>query len=309
MRRVQYHRYGGPDELKLEEVALPEPGRGEVRVRVEAAGANPMDWKIRGGEMKMIVGRRFPRGLGHDFAGVVDAVGPEMRRLKVGDAVFGATTLKEAGAFAEMVVTAEENVLAKPPNVSFEEAGPLVITTVTAWTALVDKAKVRAGQSVFIAGCAGGVGRAAVQIAQMRGAKVTGSCSASRHEEARKLGIVEPVNYEGFDPGAFRGRFDIVFDTHGDLSFGACGTMLKRGGVALHVVPTPLKFLRSLLSSHHKVVIANVKAETMAGVAGAIAAGKITPEIGRVVPLSEAIPAINQLEATGSPKGKLVIVP
>src|SRR5580698_2238394 len=84
MKRVQYHHYGGPEELRLEEVALPEPGRGQVRVRIKAAAANPMDWKIRRGEMKMMTGRKFPRGLGHDFAGVVEALGAQVTRLKVG---------------------------------------------------------------------------------------------------------------------------------------------------------------------------------------------------------------------------------
>ena len=89
MKRIQYHRYGGPEELRMEEVALLEPGRGQIRVRIKAAAANPMDWKIRNGELKTMTGRRFPRGLGHDFAGVVEAVGPKVTRFKVGDEVFG----------------------------------------------------------------------------------------------------------------------------------------------------------------------------------------------------------------------------
>ena len=97
MKRVQYLRYGAPEELRLDEVTPPDAGRGQIRVQVRAAAANPMDWKIRRGEMKALTGFRFPRGLGHDFAGVVEAVGPGVKRLEVGDEVFGVTSIRQAG--------------------------------------------------------------------------------------------------------------------------------------------------------------------------------------------------------------------
>ena len=100
MKRVQYFHYGGPEELRLDEVKPPDVGQGQIRVQVRAAAANPMDWKIRRGEMKALTWFRFPRGLGHDFAGVVEAVGPGVERLKVGDEVFGVTSIRQAGAFA-----------------------------------------------------------------------------------------------------------------------------------------------------------------------------------------------------------------
>ena len=109
MKRVQYLHYGAPEELRPDEAPPPEAGRGQIRVLVRAAAANPMDWKIRRGEIKAIFGSRllFPRGLGHDFAGVVEAVGPGVERLKVGDEVFGVTSIRQAGAFAEYVVAEE----------------------------------------------------------------------------------------------------------------------------------------------------------------------------------------------------------
>ena len=258
MKRVQYHRYGGPEVLRLEEFSLAAPGYGQLRVRVRAAAANPMDWKIRRGEMKMMTGRRFPRGLGHDFAGVVEAVGPNVTRYKVGDEVFGATGLKEAGTFAEALVTNEKTVFRKPKSLSFEEAAALPIVSAAAWTALIDKAKVRAGERVFIAGCLGGAGRIAVQIAAMRGAEIAGSCSAARRDEALGLGVREVVDYRAFDVNNYRGLFDVVFDTHGALSLRKSGAMLKRGGVALHLVPTPLKIIWSVLSSRHRTIFAQV---------------------------------------------------
>jgi NADPH:quinone reductase-like Zn-dependent oxidoreductase len=123
MKRVQYLHYGGAAELRLDEVKQPDPKRGQIRVRVRAAAANPMDWKIRRGEMRALSGFRFPRGLGYDFAGVVEAVGPGVERLKVGDEVLGVTSISQAGAFAESVVADERNAALKPPSISYEPTG------------------------------------------------------------------------------------------------------------------------------------------------------------------------------------------
>ncbi len=309
MKRVQYRHYGDPEELSLDEAPRPEPGRGQIRVQVRAASANPMDWKIRRGEMKMLSGFRFPRGLGHDFAGVVEAVGPGVNRLAVGDEVFGVTSIRQAGAFAEYVVADEKNVGLKPPSVSFEQAAALTIVSMTAWNALVAKAGLTAGQSVFITGCLGGVGRSAARIARMRGANVVGSCGASGREEAIALGVEEVIDYRAFDIASYRRRFDVVFDSAGALSLRQCGAMLKSGGISLHIVPTFAKLIGSLLSSRHCLVFGNPTPQCLAGVAEAAARGNLVPAIGRVVPLSEAISAIVELERTGYPKGKLVIVP
>jgi NADPH:quinone reductase-like Zn-dependent oxidoreductase len=308
MKRVQYHRYGGPEVLSVEEFALAAPGRGQIRVRIRAAAANPMDWKIRKGEMKMMTGRKFPRGLGHDFAGVVEAVGPNVTRFKVGDEVFGATGLKESGTFAEALVTEDKMVFLKPQSLSFEEAAALPIVSATAWNALIDKAKLQAGQRVFITGCLGGVGRVAAQIAGMRGAEIAGSCSASRRDEALALGVGEVVDYRAFDIAPYRHRFDVVFDTAGVLSLSQCGAMLKRRGMSLHIVPTPAKLIGCLLPSRHHLVFGNPTPQCMAGITEAVERGKLVPAIGRIAPLSEAISAVVELETTGLPKGKLVIV-
>jgi NADPH:quinone reductase-like Zn-dependent oxidoreductase len=130
MKRIQYHRYGGPEVMRLENFELPRPGKGEVLVRVMAAAANPMDWKIRNGEMRIMTGRSFPRGLGNDFAGVVEAVGEGVTRLRAGDAVLGGTSLKGAGAFAEMVIAKEKAVVKKPADLSYDPDPRVVLVVV-----------------------------------------------------------------------------------------------------------------------------------------------------------------------------------
>jgi NADPH:quinone reductase-like Zn-dependent oxidoreductase len=309
MKRIQYSRYGGPQELELRDIELPNPGRDQIRVRVVAASVNPMDWKIREGQVKVMTGSTFPRGLGHDFAGVVDALGPDVTKFKVGDEVLGATGLKEAGTFAEAVIAEVKNTMLKPAGLPFEVAGSLPIVAITAWTGLFDKAKLRPGQSVFITGCLGGVGRAAVQLARQRGATVAGSCSAIGRDEALALGVGEVVDYRAFDVAPLKRRFDVVFDTAGALSLSQCDAILKRGGMALHIVVTPAKALRGFVSSRHKIVFGTPTPEGMAGIAKAALSGELAPKISRTVSLSEAIPALVALETTGSPKGKLVIAP
>lgn len=309
MKRVQYHRYGGPEELRLDDVSLPTVGKGQVLVQVKAAAANPMDWKIRRGEMKALSGSQFPRGVGHDFAGVVEAVGPGVQRLTVSNEVFGATSIRQAGTFAEYVVADEKNVGLKPAAMSFEDMAAVTVVSMTAWNALVTKARLKAGQSVFITGCLGGVGRAAVQIARMCGTTVVGSCSASGREEALALGVGEVVDYRAFDITPYRHRFDVVFDAAGALTLRQCGSMLKRRGMSLQIVPTPAKLIGSLLPSRHHLVFGNPTPQGMVDIAEAVERGQIVPAIGRIVSLSEAISAVVELEQAGSPKGKLVIVP
>ncbi|MFZ0388635.1 MAG: NAD(P)-dependent alcohol dehydrogenase, partial [Solirubrobacteraceae bacterium] len=157
--------------MKLEPFSAPTPGKVEVRVQVRAAAVNALDWKIRNGDMKIMTGRRFPRGLGRDFAGIVDAVGDGVSDYRIGDEVFGTASIKAAGAFADLVVVATNLIAKKPAGVSFEQAAAMGIIGMAASQALITNGKLTAGQSVFINGCLGGVGRIATQIAVTRGIK------------------------------------------------------------------------------------------------------------------------------------------
>jgi NADPH:quinone reductase-like Zn-dependent oxidoreductase len=309
MWRIQYHRYGGPEEMRLEQVDVPEPGRGQVRVKVRAASANPADWKVRAGNLRLVSGSRFPRGMGHDFAGVVDAVGPGVTQRKVGDEVFGISGIRAAAAFAEYLVTAEGGAYLKPPSVSFEAAAAMPMASVTAWSGVVDRAHIGAGQNVFIAGCLGGIGRSAVQIARMRGAVVAGNCSAAGREEALALGVRDVGDYRAFDVAGRRAQFDLVFDTAGGLSAAQCNSMLRPGGRAVHAAPTPRTMATILISPRHSIASGNPTPTRMAGIAEASERGELAPKIARVMPFSDAIAALTELEKAGQPKGKLVIVP
>jgi NADPH:quinone reductase-like Zn-dependent oxidoreductase len=307
MKRIQYHQYGGPEVLRFEDFEPRRPGHGEVLVRVKAAAANAMDWKIRRGEMKIMTGRKFPRGVGHDFAGVVAAVGDGVTRLGVGDEVLGGATLKAAGAFAEMVVADEKAVVKKPANLSWEEAAALPVVGLTAFQAMVSTSKVHAGQAVFIHGCLGGVGRSAAQLALAHGASVGGSCRGSAMHEARDLGVTPIVDFD-FDATKLAGRFDVVFDTPGTLPIRTAQALLKPGGRILDITPTPAKFVRSILPGPFRVLMGRPVAADLDAVAQAAGKGTLRVPVARAVPLDKAIAALIELELNHTPKGgKLVI--
>lgn len=307
MQRIQYHKYGGPELMRLESFEPALPGKGQALVRVLAAAANPMDWKIRDGTTKMQTGRRFPRGLGHDFAGVVDRVGEGVTRFKKGDDVLGAMTMKESGAFAEMVLVDEKLIVKKPAELSYAEAASLPTVGVTALQALIDKGELQAGQSVFINGILGGVGRSAAQIALMHRASVTGSCRDSASADAKALGITRVVGFD-FDPQALRGRFDVIFDTSGTLALNDARKMLKPGGRFVDITITPAKLAKGLFARDFKPLIAKYTPEALETVARAASEGKLNVPVARTVPLTQAIAALTELERKHTPRGgKLVI--
>ncbi|PZE64181.1 NADP-dependent oxidoreductase [Curtobacterium sp. MCPF17_018] len=307
MRRLQYHRYGGPDVLVLEDAAIPQPGRRQILVRVRAASANAMDWKIRNGEMRVMTGRKFPRGVGHDFAGVVEQVGEGVTRFRVGDAVLGAARLQHAGAFAEFVIANERSVASKPDDLSFEHAATLPVAGLTAYQAVTAAGKLRPGQRIFINGCLGGVGRIAVQVALAAGATVAGSCRSGTEAEARHLGV-DPVVTFDTDPVPYTGRFDVVFDTAGTLPYGVARQMLTLHGCIIDIVPAASKFARSVLPGPYNAFMARPDSDDLQRVADAARRGEIVTRIARAVTLDDAIPALAELEtAPTSGGGNLVI--
>jgi NADPH:quinone reductase-like Zn-dependent oxidoreductase len=311
MKRIQYHQYGGPEVMRLEDFEPAPLGADEVLVRVRAAGANPMDFGIRAGRMKMVTGRSFPRAMGYDFAGVVVAVGGRVTRLHVGDEVLGGPPMKSAGAFAEVVVAQDKRVVKKPANLSFEDAAALPTVGVTALQAVITKGNLRPGQAVFVHSCLGGVGRSAVQIALARQATVAGSCRDTASSEARALGVDPVVDFD-FDPASLAGRFDLVLDAGGKYSLPvkAARTMLKPGGRIVSVAPTPANLARSFLPGPYQALVTQPVTEDLEEVVRAASRGTLRLPIARTVPLSQAIPALTELEQGGTAKrGKLIITP
>jgi NADPH:quinone reductase-like Zn-dependent oxidoreductase len=311
MRRIQYHRYGGPETMRLEEFELPPPQAGQVAVTVKAAAMNPIDWKVRQGQLKMMTGRSFPRAMGSDFAGVVRATGPGVTRFAPGDQVYGIAGLKPSGAFAEAVITSESHLAVMPAGLSFEQAACLATPAVVAWSGLIDRARLQAGQRVFVNGCTGGVGEAVVQLASLRGATVAGTCSLASLSRARELGVDPVYDYAATSPADLpdlRGAFDVVFDTNGTLPVGAAMRMLTKTGVFLDINASPAKFLHAALARRHKIFVCTPATQILTDVARAAAGGGLRMAVGETVPLEAATGLITELEKGRKIGGKGLIL-
>ncbi|KRP66977.1 NAD(P)-dependent alcohol dehydrogenase [Pseudomonas orientalis] len=307
MKRIQYSRYGGPEVMQVKDFELPHPGEGEVGVSVKFSAINPIDWKLRTGQMKIVTGRKFPRAMGMDFSGRVISVGTGVTRFNVGDPVFGLARFKESGAFGQALITKEAFLAHKPDDVSFEHAACLGTPGVTAWNGLIDKAKLHAGQHVFVNGCAGAVGEAAVQIALMQGAVVSGSCSDRDMQRAKSLGMQTVYDYRNLQLSSIATRFDVVYDTAATLSISEGVATLKSGGVFLDLNPGPGKFVRALFDRRLKIIIGSPRAEILDQLAKAAIDKRYNVRVAETVSMAEAIRLITELEKGRKLGGKGVI--
>jgi NADPH:quinone reductase-like Zn-dependent oxidoreductase len=307
MKRIQYHQYGGPDVMELEDFQLAAPAKDEVTVKVKFSAINPIDWKMRNGVMKIVTGKAFPRAMGMDFSGTVISVGSEVTRFRPGDAVFGLARFKETGALAQAVLAKETALARKPEDVSFEDAACLGTPGATAWTGLIDKAHLRAGQHVFVNGCAGAVGEATVQIARLHGAIVSGSCSARDMDRAKQLGVQTVFDYRATDVSKIGERFDVVYDTAATMTTAQGLGLLRKDGVFLDLNPSPGKFIGAMFNRRLKPVICTPTAEMLDSLAQAARDENFRLPIGEIVPLSEAIALITALEAGRKVRGKSLV--
>ncbi|HEX6364424.1 MAG TPA: NAD(P)-dependent alcohol dehydrogenase, partial [Albitalea sp.] len=232
MQAVVRRCYGGPEVLELARVSRPALEPGHVLVKVRAAGINPYEWHFMRGTpylMRIDSGIGAPKEarLGVDFAGVVEAVGAGVTGFAPGDAVFGG----KGGALAEYVtVKADRNVVAKPGNVSFEQAASVNIAGVTALQALRDRGQLKPGQRVLVNGASGGVGTFAVQIAKAYGAHVTGVCSTRNLELVRGLGADEVIDYTRQDYTEGGEPYDLIVDMVGSRGLLENRRVLKPDG-------------------------------------------------------------------------------
>ncbi len=312
MKAVQITSFGAPDVLRVNEVERPSPGAGEVLVGVEASSVNGHDVIVRGGGLKMVSGRRFPIGLGLDFAGVVEAVGADVEGLRVGDRVWGTVHPRAkhvtAGA-AEHVVVAANRVGVVPAGVSSVDAAALVVGGVTALIALRDTVRLVSGESVLVRGAAGGVGTAAVQLAHAMGGHVT-ALARDRHAAAlRDLGADQVLDHTTTTADRI-GPFDVVVDTVGS-DLGRYRARLTRGGRMVTVGLSGPAIAAIAASTVHgsrriRAFSANPDTALLRDVAHHVASGALRPVVDGVYPLADVV-AAHQAFERGGVVGKHVV--
>jgi NADPH:quinone reductase-like Zn-dependent oxidoreductase len=305
-KAVRLEEYGGVDVLQIVEVPRPEPGPDQVLVQVKAAGINPGEAKIRDGALAALWPATFPFGEGSDLAGVVVATGPGVTAFKAGDEVIGWTDNR--ASHAEYVVTEAEKLTPKPSAVPWEVAGALYVAGATAWAA-VRAVGLSEGDTVVVAGAAGGVGSIAVQLAKQAGATVIGLASEPNHGWLRDHGVLQVTYGDGVEDrvraAAPDGKVDAFVDTVG----GDYVQLALDLGVAPSRVDTVANFEAvEKFGVKGDGSMVGSSAAVLAELAGAIAAGELEIPIAATYPLDQVKDAYREL-AHGHTRGKIVLIP
>jgi NADPH:quinone reductase-like Zn-dependent oxidoreductase len=324
MRAVVQDRYGGVEVLELRDIDKPAPKANEVLVRVHAAGLHRGDWHVMTGLPYLVrvvvptLGLRRPKVpvRGMDVAGRVEAVGEQVTRFQPGDSVFGWCD----GSFAEYAVAPEDQLAAKPANLSFEQAAVVPISGFAALQALRDVGEVQAGQQALVIGAAGGVGSFAVQLAKAFGARVTGVCSTTQVDLVRSIGADEVLDYTRVDVTDGTRHWDLVVDCAGRRSLSQLrraltpkGTLVivggEGGGRWLGGFDRNLRavVLSRLVGQRLRMLASKERQEDLQVLRELLEAGKVVPVIDRTFPLGEVPEAFRQLVEGRGRGGKLVI--
>jgi NADPH:quinone reductase-like Zn-dependent oxidoreductase len=299
--------YGEEKVVRIEDVSLPDPKTGELLIRVSAAGVNPIDWKIRAGQMQQVIPLQLPVTLGGDFAGVVEAVDAGVAGLKAGDAVYGQAPVTNggSGSFAEAVLARAGAVAAKPRSVSYVEAGALPLVGVSALQALSEYLRISAGQKVLIHGGAGGIGSAAIQIAKHLGAHVATTASGDDIEYVKSLGADMVIDKtQKFEEVVH--DFDAVFDMVGGDTHVRSFKVLKKGGRLVSMLVQPRQDLMKEFGVEAFRQVTQVTTERLTKLAELVDNGALKVHVDKIFPLSQASAALLQLEKR-PPKGKFVL--
>src|SRR6266513_3162383 len=301
MKAIVIHSSGGPEVLKYEDAPRPQPKDDEVLIRVMAAAVNPVDVFIREGRSN-----QFPLIPGMDVAGVVEGTGNKVTKFKRGDAIYAYLSFEEQGGYAEFAVTKEDHAALKPKSIDFEHAAAIPLAATTAWQALVDKAGLKADQTVLIHGGSGGVGTFAVQIAKARGAKVSATASAANQDLLKQLGVDQPIDYTTTKFEDVVKDVDIVLNgVRGDSLARSYG-VVKKGGIIVSITAPPDPAEREKRGIRGTSFSAHPDAEILEDLAKLIDSKRITPIVSAMIPLAEVANAHEQI-ALQHTRGKIVL--
>lgn len=329
MKAMVIEKYGKVP-LRMVEMSQPEIDEYEVLVDIHAASINPLDFRIRNGEVKLLINYKMPLVLGNDFAGVVTKIGRKVTGFKVGDEVYGRPRESKIGTFAEYIAVHEDDIALKPTNVSFEEAASIPLVGLTSYQALHEILQLQKGQKILIHAGGGGVGTFAIQLAKLMRATVATTASEASRELVQSLGVDEIIDYKTKQFENILENYDAVFDTLGGESLEKSFTVLKDGGEIVSISGLPnarfakdrgLGFLKTMLLSlvskkltklekkhdvHYRYLFMKASGEQLRILTDLIESGKIKPVIDKVFSFEEAQKAIEYSES-GRAKGKVIL--
>lgn len=318
MKAIVYHKYGLPDVLKLEEVQKPIPADNQVLIKVYAVSINRSDWEsLTGKPLYARIGGLFKPGnkiLGSDIAGMVEAVGKNVKQFKPGDEVFG-LMLNYGGGFAEYACKSEKALALKPAGMTFEQAAAIPQAAFIALQGIREKGQVRPGQKVLINGAGGGTGTFAIQLAQLAGAEVTGVDNKEKLELMQSLGADHVIDYTQEDFTKNGQQYDLILDVIAHRSVFAYqralapnGTYFMAGGSVATMFQSLLlgPWIRRTTGRKISILMVQTDAKDLVYMIELIKSGKVKLVIDKRYSLSEAAEALRYL-GEGHAKGKVVI--
>jgi NADPH:quinone reductase-like Zn-dependent oxidoreductase len=330
MKAFVLERYGKERALTMQDMPTPELRDDEVLVKVHAAGVNLLDSKIRNGEFKLFMPYKLPLVLGHDVAGEVVKIGSQVRQFKLGDEVYARTDDFRIGTFAEYVPVRQASLALKPKNLTMEEAASVPLVALTVWQALVDIAKLKKGQKVFIQAGSGGVGTFAIQLAKHLGASVATTTSTSNVGWVKGLGADVVIDYKKEDFEKILGGYDVVLNSQDNKTLEKSLRVLKPGGklISISGPPDPAfaddinapwflkQIMRAIsfgvrrsakrLNVGFSFLFMKASGSQLRQITSLIEAGAIRPVVDKVFDFESTNAAMTYVEA-GRAKGKVVI--
>lgn len=248
MKAAIINRFGSPEVLKIEEVPVPEIKDNEILIKVKASSVNPVDWKHRLGNHKLVLGSNFPIILGYDVSGTVEKTAIKVTKFKTGDKVYARVNHKYGGTYAEYAVTSVETLAKIPDKINFEEAAAIPLAAITALQGLRDKGNIKPGDNILINGAAGGVGHFAVQIAKYFDANVAAVCSSRHKEMMQDLNPDVHIDYKQTNIKSLQAKYDIIFDVVGTESYKTLRHLLKPKGIYITTLPRPKVLFHKIFS-------------------------------------------------------------
>lgn len=330
MRAAFITKYGKNEKLSFREVDIPTCGDSDVLVEIHAASLNPIDFKIRDGQVKFVRSYKFPLILGHDLAGVVVDVGSKVTRFKKGDKVYSRPQNDRIGSLAQFIAVDESELAHMPKNLTFAEAASIPLVGLTSWQALFDVAGMKRGDRVFIQAGAGGIGTFAIQLAKHFGAYVITTTSPRNTDFVRSLGADEIIDYTSQKFEEVLKNVDIVFDTLGGDALYKSFQVLRPNGHVVSISGTPdqrladdmgLGFLKreilrlvgmkanrlaAKVKGYYRFIFMTPSGTQLAEIAKLIEDGKIKPIVDKEFSFEEAQKALDYLEL-GRSRGKVVV--
>ena len=302
MKAMMINEYGGPEVFEQADIPVPEPASGEVLVKVQAVGINPVDYKFR----KNGPYKEFPVILGWDVAGVVEALGPEVAEFEVGDKVFGMIRFPEQGrAYAEYVTAPVSDIARIPEDMSFTDAAAMCLAALTAHQAF-EKMNLSSGQTVLIHAGSGGVGHFAVQLAKARGARVVATASGKNRDFVLGLGADEFIDYHAQRFEDAVKDADAVFDTVGGDTLPRSFKVVKAGGWLVSIAGDPAQEQAEERGVHATRMMVHPSRADLEFLAAQVAAGKLKPHVSQRFALENVADA-HRAQETGHAVGKIVL--